>query len=78
MLVNLKPHYSLVSIDIYIHVHTLIDHIVQNIVHIFTLYSIDKKKNFTCALLFQHGESICNVYGLIGGNSELSEQGRQV
>ena len=27
--------------------------------------------------LCRHGESISNVYGLIGGNSELSEQGKQ-
>lgn len=26
----------------------------------------------------QHGESICNMYGRIGGNSELSERGKQV
>lgn len=26
----------------------------------------------------QHGESICNLFGKIGGDSELSERGQQV
>ena len=29
-------------------------------------------------LLLQHGESVCNMYGKIGGDSELSERGVQV
>lgn len=30
-----------------------------------------------CIYLCRHGESICNMYGRIGGNSELSERGKQ-
>jgi len=29
-------------------------------------------------LLFQHGESICNLFGRIGGDAELSERGIKV
>ena len=29
-------------------------------------------------LVLQHGESVCNLYGRIGGNSELSQRGWEV
>ena len=65
---------KLINVNQRIVANQVVNHLQSRLVYFLMNMHIKKRNIYIC----RHGESECNTLGQIGGDSDLSERGRQV